>query len=110
MSAGKSYGKPTPVRLPNRTDAKLEEAAKKLGTTKQEALRLALGIGLEHMRINKFNLNAPIVSASSLQVALEALMDFLREAENACGENGRRSRGNRSSALRLVTGEKSSAE
>lgn len=71
--------KPTPVRLTEELDAQITRVAERLQRSKQEVIRLALELGLEHIRQNNFNLAAPVVSASTLQSALEAVQELLKQ-------------------------------
>ena len=47
---------PTPVRFTERTNIEIDKACEKLGLSKQDIIRLAVDIGLEHLRRVKYDL------------------------------------------------------
>lgn len=47
---------PTPVRFTERTNIEIDKACEKLGLAKQDIIRLAVDIGLEHLRRVKYDL------------------------------------------------------
>ena len=55
---------PTPVRLSESTNKALDTACAALNLAKQDAIRLALDIGLEHLRRVKYDLAACVLEKS----------------------------------------------
>ena len=55
---------PTPVRFTERTNTEIDKACEKLGLAKQDVIRLAVDIGLEHLETVKYNLARAILNES----------------------------------------------
>lgn len=55
---------PTPVRFTERTDAEINKACEHLGMAKQDAIRLAVNIGLAHLERVKYDLAACVLDKS----------------------------------------------
>lgn len=54
--------KPVPIAIPNALLAIIDKVAEKMGKSKQEVMRLAMEIGLEHLKAIDYDVAAAVIS------------------------------------------------
>lgn len=57
--------KPTPIAIPNEMLSRIEYAAKQLGMSKSEVMRMTMAVGLEHFARINYNLAGAILDAAT---------------------------------------------
>jgi predicted DNA-binding protein len=57
----RNLGSPIPIRFAPETERKIESASNRLGLARQDVIRMACAIGLEHLKAIDYNIAAAVV-------------------------------------------------